>query len=33
MRPAGLMRRTAFRLALGVTLLVLTSLVLASTIG
>ena len=33
MRPAGLMRRTAFRLALGVTLFVLTSLVLASTIG
>ena len=33
MRPADLMRRTAFRLALGVTLFVLTALVLASTIG
>ena len=33
MRPADLMRRTAFRLALGVTLFVLTSLVLASAIG
>ena len=33
MRPADLMRRTAFRLALGVTLFVLTSLVLSSTIG
>ena len=32
-RPADLMRRTAFRLALGVTLFVLTSLVLASAIG
>ncbi|MGV8987246.1 MAG: ATP-binding protein [Cypionkella sp.] len=33
MRPADLMRRTAFRLALGVTLFVLTSLVLAGAIG
>ena len=33
MRPADLMRRTAFRLALGVTLFVLTALVLASSIG
>lgn len=33
MRPADLRRRTAFRLALGVTLFVLTALVLASTIG
>ena len=33
MRPADLLRRTAFRLALGVTLFVLISLVLASTIG
>ena len=33
MRPADLLRRTAFRLALGVTLLVLISLILASTIG
>lgn len=33
MRPADLMRRTAFRLALGVTLFVLTALVLASAIG
>ena len=33
MNPADLMRRTAFRLALGVTLFVLASLVLASTIG
>ena len=33
MRPADLLRRTAFRLAMGVTLFVLTSLVLASTIG
>lgn len=33
MRPADLMRRTAFRLALGVTLFVLTSIVLASAIG
>ncbi len=33
MRPAELMRRTAFRLALGATLFVLTSLVLASAIG
>ena len=33
MRPADLMRRTAFRLAVGVTLFVLTALVLASTIG
>jgi hypothetical protein len=33
MRPADLMRRTAFRLALGVTLFVLTTLVLASSIG
>lgn len=33
MRPADLMRRTAFRLALGITLFVLTSIVLASTIG
>lgn len=33
MRPADLMRRTAFRLALGVTLFVLTALILTSTIG
>ncbi len=33
MRPADLMRRTAFRLALGVTLFVLTAIVLASAIG
>lgn len=33
MRPADLLRRTAFRLALGVTLFVLTSLVLAGAIG
>ncbi len=33
MRPADLMRRTAFRTALGVTVFVLTALVLASTIG
>ena len=33
MRPADLMRRTAFQLALGVTLFVLTALVLAGTIG
>ena len=33
MRPGDLMRRTAFRLALGITLFVLTALVLASAIG
>ena len=33
MRPADLFRRTAFRLALGVTIFVVTALVLASTIG
>ena len=33
MHPADLMRHTAFRLALGITLFVLTSLVLASTFG
>lgn len=33
MRPADLLRRTAFRLALGVTFFVLTSLVLAGAIG